>query len=123
MTGVQTCALPICHNWSISLEFSSEKLDQNGFVVDFGKLKYIKRWIDENLDHACILNENDPCLSEFRHSKYFKLFVIPDCSCEGLSMFLFKTLNDLIREKEGGRVKIIKLTVTEDSKNSTTFSE
>lgn len=111
------------HNWSISLEFSSKKLDRNGFVIDFGKLKYIKKWIDENLDHACLLNENDPCLSEFRHSKYFKLFIIPDCSCEGLSAFLFKTFNDLVQEQEGGRVKITKLTLAEDSKNSTTFSE
>lgn len=111
------------HNWSISLTFSSEKLDENGFIVDFGKLKYIKEWIDKNLDHACVLSEKDPFASEFKDSKYFKFFFIPDCSCEGLASFLFRELNRLIFEKESGRVRITQVSVAEDQKNSTTYSE
>lgn len=111
------------HNWSISITFSSEKLDENGFIVDFGKLKYIKEWIDRNLDHACVLSENDPCAIEFKNSKYFKLLLVPDCSCEGLASFLFKTLNLLVFEKENGRVKITQISLEEDRKNSTTYYE
>lgn len=117
------CAFIHGHNWSISLTFAAHELDNNGFVVDFGKLKYIKNWIEANLDHACLLNFTDPCVPDFQNSKYFKLFLISDCSCEGLAQYLFKTLNSLVNQREGGRVKIIQVIVTEDSKNSTTYSE
>ena len=117
------CAFIHGHNWSISLTFSAKELDCNGFVVDFGKLKYIKNWIEENLDHSCLLNEADPCINELQNSKYFKFFIIPDCSCEGLSIYLFNELNKLVAKNEGGRVRISLITVTEDSKNYTTYSE
>lgn len=111
------------HNWSISLTFSATVLDGNGFIVDFGKLGYIKKWIADNLDHACLLNAADPCVSEFKDSKYFKLLIIPDCSCEGVASYLFTALNMLVVKAEKGRVKIIQITVSEDTKNSTTYSE
>lgn len=117
------CAFIHGHNWSISLTFAATKLDKNGFVVDFGKLKYIKSWIEENLDHACLLNLTDPCVDDFKNSKYFKLFLIPDCSCEGLAKYLFRILNSLVSGQEYGRVKITQVIVTEDSKNSATYSE
>lgn len=117
------CAYIHGHNWSIHLTFSASKLDNNGFVVDFGKLKYIKKWIDENLDHSCLLNAADPCASIFQNSEYFKLLLIPDCSCEGLAAYLFKTLNLLIDREENGRVKITQVILAEDSKNSATYSE
>lgn len=117
------CAYIHGHNWSISLTFCATILDRNGFVIDFGKLGYIKGWIEENLDHACLLNENDPCLVEFKNSKYFKILTVPDCSCEGLAAFLFNKFNGFVNEKEGGRVKITQVTITEDSKNLASYSE
>lgn len=54
------CALVHGHNWSLRFSFACEQLDGNGFVVDFGDLKYIRAWIDETLDHACLFNEDDP---------------------------------------------------------------
>lgn len=119
------CSYVHGHNWSISLTFSALELDENGFIVDFGKLKYIKKWIDENLDHACLLNSCDPCIDEFKNSDYFKLLIVQDCSCEGLSKYLFKTLNHLIsvHESENRGVKIIQVTIAEDSKNSATYYE
>jgi 6-pyruvoyltetrahydropterin/6-carboxytetrahydropterin synthase len=42
------------HNWTIVIEFEATELDANGFVVDFGNLKYLKAFIDEHLDHACL---------------------------------------------------------------------
>lgn len=117
------CAYIHGHNWSISLTFSAKELDRNGFIVDFGKLKYIKQWIEENLDHRCLLNIDDPCVNDFKYSDYFNLFLVPDCSCEGLATFLFQIFNLLVYNKEHGRVKVIKVTVFEDSKNSATYSE
>ena len=54
------CALIHGHNWAIKLTFACRETDANGFVVDFGDLKYLKTWIAQNLDHACLFNESDP---------------------------------------------------------------
>ena len=44
------CALIHGHNWAITLTFACRETDANGFVVDFGDLKYLKTWIAQNLD-------------------------------------------------------------------------
>lgn len=45
-----------------SLDF--EKLNKDGMIVDFSILKEkIQRWLDENWDHSCILNEADPLMN------------------------------------------------------------
>lgn len=41
------------HNWRITVECRSEKLDANGMVVDFSK---VKRMVIDRLDHR-VLNE------------------------------------------------------------------
>lgn len=39
------------HNYVVEVELRSDVLDRYGFVVDFGDLKLIRRWIDDALDH------------------------------------------------------------------------
>lgn len=49
------------HNAIVEVELSSEHLDQNGMVVDFGDLQTtVKTWIDHELDHKMILSHKDP---------------------------------------------------------------
>lgn len=117
------CALIHGHNWAITLTFACRETDANGFVVDFGKLKYLKEWIDLNLDHACLLNEDDPeretLLSQFGH--LFKVYVLPNCSSEGLAVHLHGVFDALVREQTGGRAWITEIEIEEDSKNSARY--
>lgn len=39
------------HSYTVIIELASPKLDEHGFVVDYGELVPIKRYIDCNLDH------------------------------------------------------------------------
>ena len=116
------CAFIHGHNWAISITFEAKKLDENGFVVDFGKLKYIKKWIEENLDHKCLLCKDDPCLPELLNSKYFDILVVNDCSCEGLAKYVFEEIGKKVLNSESGRVFINSVTVEEDLKNSSTYA-
>lgn len=117
------CSLIHGHNWSIILTFTCRETDENGFVVDFGKLKYLKSWIDDNLGHACLFNEADPeknaLLGRFGH--LFKAYVLPDSSCEGLAQHIYEVFNQMVREQTGGRVRITQVEIEEDSKNSANF--
>ena len=117
------CALIHGHNWAISLTFACSETDANGFVVDFGKLKYLKTWIDEHLDHACLFNENDPekdaLLASSGH--LFKPYILPNSSCEGLAQHIFEVFNPMVQEQTENRVWITQVLIEEDSKNSATY--
>ena len=39
------------HNYKVKFIFQSNKLNANGFVIDYSELEPIKKFIDENLDH------------------------------------------------------------------------
>lgn len=39
------------HNYLARVILSSESLDETGFVLDFGELSPVGRWIDGTLDH------------------------------------------------------------------------
>ena len=117
------CAFIHGHNWSITLTFACTETDANGFVIDFGKLKYIKNWINAHLDHACLLNEND---SEARqmlsHSgNLFKTYILPNCSCEGIAQHLYGIFDSMVRSETSNRVWITTVEITEDANNSACY--
>ena len=117
------CAFIHGHNWSITLTFACRETDANGFVIDFGKLKYIKNWIDEHLNHACLFNENDPAAQEMltQFNNLFKPYILPNCSCEGIAQHLHKIFDSMVRSATDNRAWIIKVEVAEDSKNSAIY--
>ena len=117
------CALIHGHNWSITLTFACTETDENGFVVDFGKLGYIKEWIAEQFDHACLFNEDDPerenLLAGF--GGLFKAYILPNCSCEGIAQHLYEIFNPMVKKATKDRAWITSVEIEEDSKNSAEF--
>lgn len=118
------CALIHGHNWSIKITFASTKLDENGFVIDFGKLKYIRRWIDEHLDHACVFNEDDPLLDTILSAapQAYKAYIVKHCSCEGLAKHLLEIFAPMVKEATESRVSIAQIDIQEDSRNSGSYT-
>jgi len=118
------CALIHGHNWTITLTFACQETDANGFVVDFGKLSYLKDWITAHLDHACLFNEDDPAREPLlaTHGALFKAYVLPNCSCEGLAQHLYEVFNPMVRQASNERAWITSVEIEEDSKNSAQFS-
>ena len=113
------------HNWAITLEFECSELDKNGFVVDFGNLKYIQNFINNNLDHASLFSKNDTIIKKLMSSEYkslLKVLWVKNSSCEGIAKFLFKEFSKLVKNNEGNRVWIKTLTLYEDSKNFVTYA-
>ena len=81
------------HNWSIIIEFQATELDANGFVVDFGNLKYIKAFIDEHLDHACLFSKEDSQIDALSKSEFkdlFKILWLDNASVKELHSFYTK---------------------------------
>ncbi len=118
------CALIHGHNWAITLTFACRETDVNGFVVDFGQLGYLKTWIAEHLDHACLFNADDPELENLLAAagNFFKPYILPNCSCEGLAEHLHGIFDPIVRKATEDRAWIIAVEIEEDSKNSARFS-
>ena len=120
------CALIHGHNWSITLTFGCHRAEANGFVVDFGKLKFLKEWIDAHLDHACVFNAGDPMMEALLAvggAKLWKPYIVPSCSCEGLAQHLWEVFNPLVEAATDKRVFLVSVEVTEDSRNSAKYTD
>lgn len=117
------CSLIHGHNWAIKLTFACEAFDSNGFVVDFGNLKYIKQWIADHLDHACVFSVDDPLKDRILNSvpQVYKPYFVSNASCEGISTHLWEVFSGLLYKHEGDRVWIAEVELTEDSHNSTRY--
>ena len=48
------------HSYKIKVFLSGEKLDQSGMVTDFKNLNFVKKFVDEKLDHKFMIDINDP---------------------------------------------------------------
>lgn len=117
------CAYIHGHNWSIKVTFAAKELDENGFIIDFGKLGFLKKWIKDNLDHACLFNVSDTKAREMveRYPDMFKARFLDDVSAEGLAQFLHKEFDALVQQETDGRVWVQEVTLYEDGKNSATY--
>jgi 6-pyruvoyltetrahydropterin/6-carboxytetrahydropterin synthase len=111
------------HNWTFKFTFSCETLDEKGFVVDFGKLKFIRHWIEEELDHAYVYNlgdtETENLLKNFPDQ--FKPYPVESCSAEGLAKHAFVKVSTMLKEHHGERVSLLTVEVAEDSRNSAVY--
>ena len=117
------CALIHGHNWSFRFTFGCARPDANGFVIDFGRLEFIREWLAHRLDHACVFNADDPALPALLtgHGRLFKTYTVPSCSCEGIAEHVFHAIDPLVRQASGGRARLVALEVTEDSRNSAQY--
>ena len=117
------CSLIHGHNWGITLTFACRETDANGFVVDFGKLKYLKAWIDEHLDHACLFNAEDPEIEQLltNTGHLCKAYILPNCSCEGIAQHLHVIFDQMVRVETNNRAWITQIEIAEDSKNSAAY--
>ena len=113
------CSFLHGHNWAIEIEFGCRELDARGFVVDFGGLGFLKAWIAEHLDHACLFAASDPLRESLLrdYPKLFRPLVIDSVSTEGIAKFLFETFDPMVRRETGGRAWVRQVILHEDTKN------
>jgi 6-pyruvoyltetrahydropterin/6-carboxytetrahydropterin synthase len=119
------CKLIHGHNWAFDIVFAAERRDQNGFVVDFGKLGPLKEKLTEYFDHTLLLNENDPLSASIdlylTAHNIGNVVLVLDCSCEGIAELVFNLADDMVRGLTRGRAGVVRVTAHEDTKNSATY--
>jgi 6-pyruvoyltetrahydropterin/6-carboxytetrahydropterin synthase len=115
------CAFVHGYDRSFHFWFAARELTDTNFVMDFGKLKDLKAFLDEHFDHTLLLNADDPLMDDFKalaKKGAAKIVVLPNVGMEGTSKWLWDHVNNWLLETEGGRVGCIKVETREHEKNS-----
>jgi len=123
------CALIHGHDWGFDITFQrtnrADRLDENGFVFDFGKLKEVKAMLEDTFDHTLLLNQDDPQkehLIEVLGEELAKIVILPSCSAEGLAKYVYEEADAIVRKLSNGGVKVTEVVCHEDEKNSASYN-
>jgi 6-pyruvoyltetrahydropterin/6-carboxytetrahydropterin synthase len=110
----------------VRIEFEAEKLDERNWVVDFGGLKPIKKWIEDHFDHKTIAASDDPKLPlfvEMHQAGLMDLVIVEAVGCEKFAELIFKKAKEFIAQSEyDGRVQVSRVEVSEHEGNSAIVS-
>ena len=106
---------------AFSFKFEAATLDHNNWVVDFGGLKWLKAWLENQFDHTTLVAQDDPEMETFRmlhDKKLIDMRVIPGVGCEKTAEYVFDHVASQIDSMYAGRVKLISVEVREHPGNS-----
>lgn len=108
------------HRFKVEAAFEYSSKGALGYAIDFKEIKRIVGdWIDEKLDHACILNPKDEQLIMLCRNQDWKLYIMGmgtfgdiNPSAENLASELFYIIRQLFAEDDSG-VRLVKLRLYE----------
>ena len=104
----------------------STKLDDNGWVLDFGSLKNLKAWLQDNFDHTLIVAADDPMrddLLALDSKRLANVIPVKHTGCEAFAKLACETANRMVSRTTNGRVQCLSCTVSEHGANSATYTE
>lgn len=102
-------------------EFACSELSDEFWVMDFGGLKEVKKWLEHMFDHTFLIAADDPYLSHFEQMDkdgVIQLRVMPNPGMEGSAKFVYDHVNKMVGQMTAGRVWVTKVEVRENEKNS-----
>ncbi len=128
------CRFLHSYNVYFDVEFEGD-LDFRNWVADFGMFsrstfkiesKTPKEYFNWLLDHTTLVAEDDPYLEEFKlmdKNGLIQLRTLPNVGCERLAQHLFDKISHFTKVETNGRVKLNKVIVYENDKNSASYEE
>lgn len=110
------------HSYVFELFFQAKQLDEQGFVIDFGKVKEQLKSFFDGLDHAMMLHEQDPLLPLIANEglKIVALKFHP--SAENLAWWVFGAIK-VLSTLNNQDVQIVKVRCYETAKNFAEYGE
>lgn len=86
------------HGYALSFhfEFTSETLDARNWVIDFGSLKPLKEFLEDQFDHKLLVASDDPMKEHLFALQDLNLATVREfdaLGCEGLATALYKYIN------------------------------
>ena len=116
----------LIHGYALQfeLQFGSIALDDKNWVVDFGGLKPLKKWLEDSFDHKTVVDKNDPHMEEFKRLEekgLAQLTIFDGVGAEKFAEHAFKFADNLIREATDNRCYVVKCECAEHGANSAIY--
>jgi len=113
----------------VQFVFGCKSLDDRQWVVDFGDLKDVKKWLEDQWDHRLLIASDDPLLPNFE-----ELHELGGCNLnvmdvtqgwgpgiEGSCKFVYDHVNPMVLQKSNYRCWVAKIEIWEHDLNSAIF--
>jgi len=118
----------LLHGYSLAFKFTfgCRDLDNKNWAVDFGGLKPLKKWLEDQFDHKLCLDINDPHLEKFKELEKLNLAEIRLSDGVGAEKFAehaFRFADNLITVKTDGRCFVESVECMEHGANSAIYSK
>lgn len=129
------------HGYALQIElvFGAPHLNANNWVIDFGSLKLVKKWLEDTFDHKTLVAKDDPALPFFRDGakeyhgdpqrKLFDLIEVEATGCEAFAIMIGNFVESFLEEARadgllhGGDngVKLLSVEVSEHAGNAAIY--
>ena len=109
------------------MTFEATELDERGWVMDFGDLRGVKNWIEDEWDHRTLIAADDPVIPELKILEEvggINLNILPEGYLPGIEescRYLYDKLNPIIQRKTNNRVEITRVEIWETEKNQAEY--
>ena len=114
------------HGYSLGFKFTfaCSELDNKNWAVDFGGLKPLKKWLEDNFDHKVVLDENDDKLHYFHtleDAGLAQLTIMDGVGAEMFAKHAYDFADTLIKEQTNNRCWVHEVECMEHGANSAIF--
>jgi len=65
----------------VFLESPTGQLDPTGMVTDFRHTEWLKKWINENIDHQFVIDHHDPLFNQIVGDRKLVTVTVPGTDC------------------------------------------
>mgnify|MGYP003112429261 FL=1 len=119
------------HGYGRYIQFTFEgELDHRQWVMDFGDLKDVKKWLEDQWDHRVLIASDDPHLEKLQemHDLGILNINVMDVSkgwgpgIEASCKFVYDQVMPLISSKTDNRVKLVRVEIWEHERNSAVYT-
>lgn len=117
---------------AVKLTFESMSLNERDWVMDFGGLKEVKKWLQGKFDHKLLVAEDDPLKDKFvelERAGGAEVVIVPRVGCESFAEMIFDFVSGWLDEKghknwtDGKTVQVVSVEVAEHGANSAVYKE
>jgi 6-pyruvoyltetrahydropterin/6-carboxytetrahydropterin synthase len=115
------------HGYSLAFRFTfvASKLDERNWVVDFGGLKPLKKWLEDNFDHKVVLDIADPHIDTFKmleDQALADINILDGVGVEKFAEHAYNKAQEIVNEMTDGRCWVESVECMEHGANSAIYS-
>ena len=120
------CRLINGYSLGFKITFEAKELDKRNWVYDFGDMKFIKEFLEENFDHVFAVAKDDPERKALEGSNSVikdiaNVRILNNVGCEAFAEYVFDYVAKEIQERSKERVRVVSVECFEHGSNSAIF--